>query len=46
MKIAYRNPGFEHSIDSIMLFETDDQTPYWSDALLYFYPQVNSEYGD
>ena len=43
LKIAYRNPGFEHSIDSIMLFETDDQTPYWSDALLYFYPQVKKQ---
>ena len=41
MKISYKNPGFEHSVDSIMLFQTDEQTPYWSDALLYFYPQVD-----
>lgn len=41
MKITYKNPGFEHSIDSILLFQTDDATPYWSDALLYFYPQVD-----
>ena len=43
MKILYKNPGFEHSIDSIMLFQTDNQTPYWSDALLYFYPQVEKQ---
>ena len=43
LKIKYRNPGYEHSIDSIMLFQTDTQTPYWSDALLYFYPQVEKK---
>lgn len=43
MKILYKNPGFEHSIASIMLFQTDKQTPYWSDALLYFYPQVEKQ---
>ena len=26
-----------------MLFQTEDQTPYWSDALLYFYPQVEKQ---
>lgn len=41
MKITYKNPGFEHSVESILLFQTDDTTPYWSDALLYFYPQVD-----
>ena len=43
MRIEYRNPGYEHSINSIMLFQTDDQTPYWSDALLYFYPQIEKK---
>ena len=43
MKISYQNPGFTHSIDSIMLFQTDEQTPYWSDALLYFYPQIEKQ---
>ena len=43
LKIVYRNPGFEHSIDSIMLFQTDGQTPYWSDALLYFYTKEKKE---
>ncbi len=43
MKVTYLNPGFEHSIYSILLFQTDDTTPFWSDALPYFYPQVNKE---
>ena len=43
MKILYKNPGFEYSVDSIMLFQTDNQTPYWSDALLYFYPQLEKQ---
>lgn len=41
MNLTFRNPGYDHSIDSILLFQTDDQTPYWSDALLYFYPQID-----
>lgn len=43
MKILYQNPGFRYSIDSILLFQTEDESPFWSDSLLYFYPQVNKE---
>ena len=43
MNLTFRNPGFDHSIDSILLFQTDDQTPYWSDTLLYFYPQIDRQ---
>ena len=43
MRVTYKNPGFEHSVDSILLFQKDDTTPYWSDALLYFYPQLDKE---
>ena len=32
-----------HSINSILLFQTDAQTPYWSDAVFYFYPQLSKE---
>ena len=41
MHITYRNPGYEHSIESIMLFQTDEQTPFWSDPILHFYPQID-----
>lgn len=43
MKVTYRNPGFEHSIDSILLFQKEATTPYWSDALMYFFPQIDKE---
>lgn len=43
MNVQYTNPGFEHSISSILLFHTEDETPYWSDALYYFYPQIEQK---
>ena len=43
MFVTYRNPGFEHSIDSILLFQEDTGSPYWSDALLFFYPQLSRQ---
>lgn len=43
MKVTYRNPGFEHSFESIILFQTDETTPYWSDSIYYFYPQICKE---
>ena len=43
MKIIYKNPGFEHSIESILLFQEDDMEPYWIDALYWFYPQLEKE---
>lgn len=41
MKVTYQNPGFDYSIESILHFQTDDETPFWSDSLLYFYPQID-----
>ena len=32
MKDTYKNPEFRHSVNSILLFQTGEQTPYWSDA--------------
>ncbi len=43
MKVTYKNPGFRHSLDSILLFQTEGQTPYWSDAVFCFYPQICKE---
>ena len=43
MQVTYKNPGFAHSIDSILLFCSDSAAPYWTDALFYFYPQVKKE---
>ena len=41
MNITFKNPGFNYSLQSIMMFQTDDQTSFWSDPLFYFYPQIN-----
>lgn len=41
MNITYKNPGYAHSIDSILLFLTGDETPFWSGPILHFYPQVD-----
>ena len=43
MRVTYKNPGFEHSVDSILLFQEEGTTPLWSDSLLYFYPQIKKE---
>lgn len=43
MQITYRDPGFAYSLDSILLFQTGDETPYWSEALPRFYPQVDGK---
>lgn len=40
MQITYKNPGYAHSIESILLFLSGDETPFWSEPILYFYPQV------
>ena len=41
MNITYKNPGYDHSIDSISLFLTGDETPFWSEPVFHFYPQVD-----
>lgn len=41
MDIRYADPGFAYSIDSIFLFQTEDETPFWTDSLYCFYPQLD-----
>ena len=41
MNVTFRNVGFEYSIESILLFQTEDTNSYWSDSLYYFYPEIN-----
>ena len=43
MNITYKNPGFSHSIESISLFLTGEETPFWSEPILHFYPQVDKQ---
>ncbi len=43
MDIKFQNSGFAHSINSIMEFQKDDTSPYWNDALFYFFPKLQKE---
>lgn len=43
MKITYNNPGYNHSIESISLFLTGDETAFWSAPILHFYPQIDKQ---
>lgn len=41
MHIVFSNPGFEHSIESMLLFQSDGESAYWSDSIYYFYPNLD-----
>lgn len=41
MLVTIKNPGFDHSINSIMLFQVKGLTSFWSNALSYFFPQID-----
>ena len=43
MKITYHNPGFSYSVDSILLFNNENASPFWMEPLLYFYPKLDRE---
>lgn len=40
MNVHFQNPGFSYSVDSILLFQTEAASPFWSGPLLHFYPQI------
>ena len=41
MNIIYKNPGYAHSMDSISLFLTGEETAFWSAPIFHFYPQLD-----
>lgn len=44
MEIAFVNPGADYMIESILEFQTDAETAFWSDPLFHFYPQLDRAY--
>lgn len=44
MQIVFQNPGFDYSLDSILLFQTENTSGWWREALYSFYPQVDREW--
>lgn len=43
MQITLRNPGLSYSVDSILLFQTEETGAWWRDALYQFYPRLDRE---
>ena len=43
MNITYKNLGFSHSIESILMFLLGNEAPFWSESILYFYPQIDKQ---
>ena len=43
MQITFQNPGFDYSMNSILLFQTENTGSWWKDALFSFYPQIDRE---
>ena len=43
MQITFDNPGFDYSIRSILLFQTEEAGDWWRESLYCFYPQVERD---
>lgn len=44
MNLYFRNPGFDTMITSILHFQREEETAFWSDSLYRFYPQLDKVY--
>lgn len=40
MNLIYRNPGLQHSIDSILAFQSEKESRYWMEPIYLFYPEI------
>lgn len=43
MQLTFVDPGADYMVDSVMLFQEEGETPYWSEALYYYYPEIDKE---
>lgn len=41
MNITYINAGFQTMLESIMAFQNDDETSYWTEPIFHFYPNLD-----
>jgi hypothetical protein len=44
MNLTFINPGINYMIESIMAFQSDNETAFWSNSLYYFYPQLDKDH--
>lgn len=40
MQITFQNPDFDYSVNRVLLFQTEETSSWWRDALYLFYPQL------
>lgn len=43
MNLRFVDPGIEYSINSIMMFQTEEVSDWWSESLFHFFPQLDAE---
>lgn len=46
MKLVFENPGFAYMLGQIMEFQKEDTTPYWSEPLYHFYPELDRKHAE
>lgn len=44
MNITFVNPGVDYMIQQVMLFQTEDESAFWTEPLYHFYPQLDKDY--
>lgn len=44
MELRFINPGADYMIQSIMAFQTEGESAFWSDPLYHFFPQLDKAY--
>lgn len=43
MLLTFHNPGEDYMVSSVLEFQTEGETALWSDAVYYFYPEIDQE---
>lgn len=44
MEVTFVNPGVEYMIQSILAFQSEEESGFWSEPLYHFYPQLDRSY--
>lgn len=44
MEVIFQNPGAEYMLKSILAFQTEGESSFWSEPLYHFYPQLDKAY--
>ena len=44
MKVLFQKLGMDYMVNSIMMFQKEDESSFWSEPLYHFYPQLDKAY--